>query len=82
MTDETAAHAALDAAIKAHAEGYVRDGEVITRWLVLAATLSFDGGGVVITMVDDETVPRWQIRGLLHEGLAIVESDGEDDQPD
>lgn len=83
MTDppgESATRAALDAAVKAHAEGHVRDGEVVTRWLVLAATQSFDGGGVVITMVDDEAVPRWQIRGLLHEGLAIVDSDAEDDR--
>lgn len=78
--DDAASHAALDTAIKAHAEEFVRDGEVITRWLALAATQSFDGGGVVITMVDDAAVPRWQIRGLLHEGLAIVDSGAEDDR--
>jgi hypothetical protein len=73
--------AALDAALRAHAEPHVDDGEVITRWVAIAATQRFDGGGVVIMMVDDEAVPRWQVRGVLKEAYSVVDNDGQDDQP-
>lgn len=72
----------LDHAIHAATAEHLDDGEVITRWMVLAATQRFDGGGAVITLVNDEAVPRWQVRGLLAEAMSIVEHDGHDDQPE
>lgn len=63
----------VDAAVRAHAEGLVDDGEVITNWIVLAATRRFDGGGVVIHMVSDESLPTYVARGMFSESLAKID---------
>lgn len=71
--DEKVTRDALDEPIRAHAEDLVDDGEVITGWIVLAATRRFDGGGVVIHMVSDESLPTYVARGMFHESLAKID---------
>lgn len=84
MSDEAKTLADLDAAVRAHAEDLVDEGEVITNWIVLAATRRFDGGGVVIHMVSDEALPTYVARGMFHESLAKMDRmlAAEDDDDD
>lgn len=77
MADET--RDALDLAVRAHAEDMVDDGEVITNWIVLAATRRFDGGGVVITMVSDDALPTYVARGMFHECLDTMRRNMDED---
>lgn len=65
--------AALDVAVRKHAESEVDDGEVITDWIVLAGTRSYEGGGAVIHMVSDESLPQWIVRGMLATGMNAVD---------
>lgn len=82
MSDGTETLKTLDAAVRAHAEHLAETGEVITNWIVLAATRRFDGGGVVIHMVSDEALPTYVARGMFHESLAkmdrMLASEGDD----
>lgn len=74
-------HQALDEAVRAHAAAEIDpDGEVITSWLVVAATRRFDGGGAVIHLVSDEAMPQWEARGLLSTALRSVDRSEDADQ--
>lgn len=85
MTDEQDAEArtraALNDAIKAHAEPHVADGEVIVAWIVLAGTRSLDDGGATIALVSDSAVPRWQAKGMLVDALDLARRLDQDDDP-
>ena len=77
MTDRDTGQA-LDAALRAHAAAHLTDdGEVIVSWLALAATRRADGGGVVICLPSDGVMPVWEVTGILHETLRVI--DGADD---
>jgi hypothetical protein len=72
---------ALDEAVRAHIGKDVDpDGEVVTSWLVTAATRRFDGGGVVIVALSDEAMPQWEARGLLTTALHYVDRSEDADQ--
>jgi hypothetical protein len=73
----TDTRAKLDDAIRAHAADVIEDGEVIVSWIACAAVRRYDGGGVVITLVSDEAIPKWEARGILHEALFAVDRQGE-----
>jgi len=70
---EADTRAVLDSAIRAHAADLVDQGEHITGWLALACTRRFDGGGVVITLVSDDGMPVYEVRGILAETMAVVD---------
>lgn len=80
MTDNDNPREALDAAVRGYAELMVTDGEVITSWMVVAGTRTFDGGGVVISMPHDEAMPQYEARGLLATALRGVDRTEDVDQ--
>lgn len=43
----------------------LRPGELVVAWVLLAATRDPDGGGQVIRMLSDPTMPPWQVKGIL-----------------
>lgn len=76
MPDET--RDVLDTAVRDHLAAALRpDGEVIVGWLVLAATRSHDGDGVVLHDAS-EAMPRWQVRGLIAEMQAVLDGTADD----
>ena len=82
MSDDDATRAALDEAIRAHAANVIDpDGEVITSWVVLCGTRRYDGGGVVLSLVNDAAMPGYEARGLMATGLRMVDLAEDDDQP-
>lgn len=71
--DDTAAHEALDKAIRGHAASELSpDGEVIVSWLALVAVRRHDGGGTVISLPSG-VMPYWEARGLLAEAMAALD---------
>jgi transcription initiation factor TFIIIB Brf1 subunit/transcription initiation factor TFIIB len=62
----------LDAAIRAHAEQLVESDEVITNWVILAATRTTDGGEVR-AIVSDDDLPTYVVRGMLDEARARID---------
>lgn len=72
VTADDKHRAVLDEAIRTYAEDAVDDGEVITDWVVLAATRRFDGGGSVIHLVSGDGLPTYVVRGMLSESMAVI----------
>ena len=77
LPDDKTTRDALDEAVRAHAEDVIDDGEVITAWIVLAATRHYNGGGCVISMPSDGVMPRWEARGILASALATFDQGDE-----
>lgn len=50
-------------------------GEVIVGWVLLAATRTPNGGGQVLRVLSDESMPPWQIKGILVEAQDDVCND-------
>jgi hypothetical protein len=72
MTDDTETLKTLDTAVRAHTEHLVEPGEVITNWIVLAATRTTNGGEVR-AIVSDDDLPTYVVRGMLDEARARID---------
>lgn len=71
---EETTRAELDQAIRNHAASDVHDdGEVIVSWIALASVRRHDGGGAVISMPSEGTMPFWEARGILHDALSSLD---------
>lgn len=58
----------LSDAIDAAAAEHLDDGEVVMTWVALVATGSFESGNI-LTLVSEDGMPSWQLRGILHTAL-------------
>jgi hypothetical protein len=72
MADQRSTHADLDTAIRAHLEHLTGSGEVVTNWVVLAATRT-SGGGEVRAVVSDDDLPTYVVRGMFDEARARID---------
>jgi hypothetical protein len=59
----------LDEAVRAAAEPYVQNGEVIVTWVVLAATRNYRDGGSVVVLPGESGMPLWTAKGIVHDAL-------------
>ena len=73
--DEVQLRAALDKAVRDYAATELyNDGEYIVAWVCCAGVIRADGGGPVITMPGPgESLPFWQMRGILADALSSAE---------
>lgn len=58
----------LSEAIDTAAAEHLEDGEVVMTWAVLVAKGGFESGDI-LTLVPEDGLPSWQLRGLLHQAL-------------
>jgi hypothetical protein len=72
VTDRASTLGTLDAAVRAHVEHLVDLGEVVTNWVILAATRT-SGGGEVHAVVSDDDLPTYLVRGMLDEARARID---------
>lgn len=75
MSEDTETLKTLDAAVRAHAEHLVGEGEMVTDWIVVLGTRRFDGGGLVRHVVSDDGLPVYVARGMFHESLVKLDRD-------
>lgn len=64
----------VDREIRARAADALGPGEVIVSWFTVAGVRHPDGGGYIIMDRSDDCPPDWQVRGLLTEALAAIDS--------
>jgi hypothetical protein len=50
-------------------------GELVVAWVVLAATRTPGNGGQVLRILSDESMPPWQVKGILDDGRDDVAND-------
>jgi hypothetical protein len=67
-------------------EGEIEPGDMVTHYAVVYAVASAEGGthdGVAMLTSGERGLPSWQSRGLLTEGLSLIDgyfsSEGESD---
>lgn len=79
----TAGRAAIDTALS---DMIIMDpGELVVGWVLLAATRNVQGGGQVLRVMSDPTMPPWQMKGILAEADDDVKFDqwhGDDEADD
>lgn len=63
-----------DAAIRTRAGEALGPGDVVVSWFSIAGVRHPDGGGYVILDRSDDTPPDWQVRGMLMDALAALDS--------
>lgn len=50
-------------------------GELVVGWILLGATRSVNGGGQVVRVMSDPTMPPWQVKGILAEASDDIDFD-------
>lgn len=65
MSDEQQTLKYLDDAIRDHVADILDDNEYPTTWLVIVGTVNAEGGGSIKLLPFGDTMPPWQMLGLL-----------------
>lgn len=53
----------------------LQPGALPVSWLMLVATRDPEGGGEVMRLMSDSTMPPWEVKGILTEALDDVRVD-------
>lgn len=84
--DRRTTQRAMDDAIAAHMAHELMPGDLAVSHLVLVGIRNATGdghnSGRVAVLMSDGSMPPWEARGLLHEGLANLDEYTEEDEDD